>query len=145
MAEPHVVAALKEKRARISGQILALEAQIGQQRADLLHLDATLRLFGEDIDPEAIPPRRPASRNEWFGHGECLRLTYAILRGATAPVTTGEIVRRLMTTKSLPVEDRATYNLIRQTVANSLARAKDTVECIRRNGDDHEHRWRLRD
>jgi len=145
MAEPHVVAALKDKRARISGLITALEAQIGQHRADLLHLDATLRLFDADIEPETIPPKRPAARNDWFGRGECLRLAYSVLRSAPEPVSTGDVVRRLMMIKGQPVEDRGTMTLVRQTIVNSLTRAKDTVERLPGAGTSRENRWRLRD
>jgi hypothetical protein len=48
MAEPHVVAALKDKRAELSGSIADLEKRIGQHRADLLHVDAVLRLFAPE-------------------------------------------------------------------------------------------------
>jgi hypothetical protein len=54
MAEPHVVAALKDKRADLSGTIADLEKQISQHRADLLHVDAVLRLFAPDLEPAAI-------------------------------------------------------------------------------------------
>lgn len=145
MAEQHVLAALKEKRARISGQIAALEAEIGQHRADLVHLDATLRLFDDAVEPEAIMPRRPGLRRGWFGHGECLRLAYSVLRNASEPVATGEIVRRLMTIKGLPAEDRRTMVLVRQTIVNSLTRARNTVERLSSGGAGRENRWRLRE
>ena len=144
MAEPHVISALKDRRARISGQILALEVQIGQHRADLLHLDATLRLFDSAVEPEAIAPKRPAARNDWFAHGECLRLAYSVLRGAPEPIPTGEIVRRLMAIKGQPVGDRATMTLIRPTIVNSLSRARDTVERVPGTAARELH-WRLRD
>jgi hypothetical protein len=51
MAEPHVVAALRDKRADLSGTIAALEKQISQHRADLLHVDAVLRLSSERVVP----------------------------------------------------------------------------------------------
>jgi hypothetical protein len=50
MAEPHVVAALKDKRAELSGSIADLEKRIGQHRADLLHVDAVLRLFAPSLN-----------------------------------------------------------------------------------------------
>ena len=45
MAESHVVSALVNKRAEIAGMITRTEQQLGQFRADLVHLDATIRLF----------------------------------------------------------------------------------------------------
>ena len=85
---------MRDKRAELSGTIRALEAKIGQHRANLMHLDATLRLFAPEIDPGSISPKRPKARNEWFRHGECLRLIYDVLRDSAAPINTGcEIAR----------------------------------------------------
>jgi hypothetical protein len=43
MAEPHVVTALRAKHAELAGEIQAAEKRLAQLRADLVHLDATLR------------------------------------------------------------------------------------------------------
>ena len=52
MAESHVVSALVRKRAEIAGLIARTERQLGQFRADLVHLDATLRLFAPESGAE---------------------------------------------------------------------------------------------
>jgi hypothetical protein len=51
MAELHVIGALRNKRAELTGILCQLEQQLVQQRADLAHLDATMRLFDPDIRP----------------------------------------------------------------------------------------------
>jgi hypothetical protein len=56
MADPHVISALREKRAKVAGCIARLERQLDQHRADLSHIDGVLRLFEPDRDPEAIKP-----------------------------------------------------------------------------------------
>jgi hypothetical protein len=43
MAESHVVSALVNKRAEIAGMIARTEQQLGQFRADLVHLDERIR------------------------------------------------------------------------------------------------------
>ena len=55
MAESHVVSALANKRAEIAGMIARAQQQLGQFRADLVHLDATIRLFAPAMEPETIP------------------------------------------------------------------------------------------
>jgi len=55
MAESHVVSALVNKRAEIAGMIARTEQQLGQFRADLVHLDATIRLFAPGMEPQTIP------------------------------------------------------------------------------------------
>jgi hypothetical protein len=58
MAEPHVVHALRNKRAELTGTLIQLEQQLVRQRADLTHLDATMRLFDPDIQPNEIHPKQ---------------------------------------------------------------------------------------
>ena len=88
MAEPHVIGALRSKRAELAGTLRQLEQQLAGHRANLAHLDATMRLFDPDVRPKDIRPRRIRARNVWFRQGECLRLIYDELREATQPVTT---------------------------------------------------------
>jgi hypothetical protein len=49
---------LVSKRAEIAGLIARTEQQLGQFRADLVHLDATLRLFAPELEPKTIPAKR---------------------------------------------------------------------------------------
>ena len=78
---------------------MQLERQLSGQRADLAHLDATLRLFDPTIRLTEIRPRRRYVRNTWFRHGECLRLIYDALREAGQPVTTRDLCNRIMRIK----------------------------------------------
>nr|WP_294563042.1 hypothetical protein [uncultured Rhodopila sp.] len=80
MGEPHVISALSNKRAELAGIVSQLERQLGQQRANLAHLDATMRLFDPDIRTNTIRPKQQRARNAWFRPGECLRLIYDELR-----------------------------------------------------------------
>lgn len=130
MGEPHVISALREKRAEVSGTIKALEAKIGQHRANLVHIDATLRLFAPEIEPDAIRPKRQNARNEWFARGECLRLIYDILRDQDTPVGSGEIVRRLMIAKGIDAGDRTIGQLFYKAVNNTLLRSQDSIEMV---------------
>src|ERR1035441_5121762 len=57
MAEPLVIGLLSSKRAEIAGVIADLERQVAEQRAALLHLDATIRLFDPGARPETIRPK----------------------------------------------------------------------------------------
>ena len=55
MAKSPVVSALVNKRAEIAGMIARAEQQLGQFRADLVHLDAAIRLFAPRIEPKLNP------------------------------------------------------------------------------------------
>ena len=64
MAESCVASALVNERAEIAGMIARTEQQLGQFRTELVHLDATLRLFAPDLEPKTIPAKKnSASRS----------------------------------------------------------------------------------
>ena len=131
MAEPHVVAALKDKRAELSGNIAALEKRIGQHRAALLHVDAVLRLFVPEFEPATIPPRAVRRPNSWFKPGELARLVLDVLRTAPAPLSIREITAQVMERRGLDPQDGRTAELLRKLVRNAVNRqAADLVERI---------------
>ena len=127
MAEPHVIGALRNKRAELAGVVSQLERQLSRQQADLTHLDATLRLFDPTIRVTEIRPRRQYMRNTWFRHGECLRLIYDVLREAGQPVTTRDFTERIMQIKAIPAAEARIRDLVQRTLLASLNRAKDTI------------------
>jgi hypothetical protein len=105
MAEAHVVAALKDKRAELSGSIADLEKRIGQHRADLLHVDAVLRLFAPEFEPATILPRAVRRPNSWFKPGELARLVLEVLRTAPVALTVREITAQIMERRELDPQD----------------------------------------
>ena len=134
MAELHVIDALRNKRAELVGTLRQLEQQLAQQRANLAHLDATMRLFDPDIRPRDIPPKQPRIYNAWFRPGECLRLVYDELREATQPVTTRELAERIMCLKAMPIPDDRRRELVQRTLLGSLNRARQTIARVETAG-----------
>jgi hypothetical protein len=63
--QPIAVNALRNMRARIAGEIEMHNREIDRLRAELVHLDATMRLFDLETDPSDIPALRriPDARN----------------------------------------------------------------------------------
>ena len=143
MAEAHVVAALKDKRAELSGGITDLEKRIGQHRADLLHVDVVLRLFVPKFEPATIPPRAVRRPNSWFKPGELARLVLEVLRTAPVALTVREITAQIMERRELDPQDARTAELLRKLVSNAVNRqAADLVERIQ---DGALVRWRARE
>jgi hypothetical protein len=130
MAELHVMHALRNKRAELAGTVIQLEQQLVRQRADLTHIDATMRLFDPDIQPNEIHPKQRRGHSAWFRHGECLRLIYDELRDASQPMTTRELTERIMRIKAIPVDDNRCRELMTKTLLGSLNRAKETIARI---------------
>src|SRR4051812_22208281 len=138
MAEPHVIAALRDKRAELSGGIADLEKRIGQHRADLLHVDAVLRLFAPDLEPATILPKAVRQPSGWFRPGELARMVLDVLR--TAPLSIREITGQVMERRGLDPQDGRMAELLRKLVRNAVNRqAADRVE------DGTLVRWRVRE
>jgi len=79
MAEPHVVFALRVKRAEIASHIHDLEKKFARSRASLASIDATIRVFSPELDPDAIPPKRTYRRTRYSSKGELSRRILALL------------------------------------------------------------------
>jgi hypothetical protein len=141
MVELHVMHALRNKRAELAGTLIQLEQQLVRQRADLTHLDATMRLFDPDIQPNEIPSKQRRPHSAWFRHGECLRLIYDELRDAPQPMTTRELTERIVRVKAIPADDDRSRGLMQKTLLSSLNRAKETIARIESGGVVS---WRLR-
>lgn len=134
MSEPHVLSALHNKRSELAGILKQLEQRLAKHRADLMHVDATMRLFDPDIRPKEIRAKQQRARNAWFRQGECLRLIYDELRDATEPVTTRELAERIMRVKAMPTTDERRRELIQKTILGSLNRARETIARVDTDG-----------
>jgi hypothetical protein len=140
MADPHVISALRAKRAEVAGLIDSLERQIGQCRANLIHLDAVLRLYQPERDPTEIKPKRSVHR--YFASGELARLCLEAFRDAAEPPPILDIVERVIAAKGSDAGDRVLQVAIGELVKATLApmRRRGAVEKIwRRSGV----RWKL--
>jgi hypothetical protein len=134
MAQSDVIGALSNKRSELSGIVRQLEQQLVQQRTNLAHLDATMRLFDPGIQPKQIRPKLPRARNVWFRPGECLRLVYDQLRDAAQPITTRELAERIMRVKAMSPTDDRRRELVQKTLLASLNRAKQTIARVETAG-----------
>ena len=143
MAEAHVVAALKDKRAKLSGGIADLEKRIGQHWADLLHVDGVLRLFAPEFEPATILPKAVRRPNSWFKPGELARLVLDVLRTAPAPLSIREITAQVMERRGLDPQDNRTAELLRKLVRNAVNRQATAL--VERIKDGTLVRWRVRD
>jgi hypothetical protein len=103
------VSALANKRAEIAGLIGRAQQQLGQLRADLAHVDATIRLFAPAMEPETIPAKRIRQSALSFERGELSRRALDALRRAGAPIRAPDLVRAVMIDIGLDPADRASF------------------------------------
>jgi len=139
---PVAVNALRNKRADIAGQIEMHSREIDRLRSELVHLDATLRLFDPFSVPEDILPRqRWPRRTDYFAKGELTRLVYEAIRD-NGTTCAGELAAAAMKIRDIPETDsqvrRDFVNRFLNTLHDLLRRG--TVEKI---GSGRGVRWKL--
>jgi len=66
MSATLIISTLRDKRLEVADAIERLERQADQHRADLAHLEATMRLFDPNVEPETFQPAPARRRNDGF-------------------------------------------------------------------------------
>lgn len=108
MPDTIVVKALLDKGAEMRGQIAVLDGRLAKCRAELAHVQATLRLFDPAQDVKHVRPKAPAPpRSTYFAMGEITRRCRDALREATGPIAAMDIAVTAMRDKGLDPADRA--------------------------------------
>ena len=75
---------LFNKRAELAGLIVQAEKQVRQLRADLAHVEATIRILRPGTELPKIVPRRVEFRPRYFKRGQLTRLIRDYLRDHVA-------------------------------------------------------------
>ncbi len=114
MAVSHVAAAPVAKRAELAGVIAQTERQLGQFRAEFVHLDAALRLFAPEMDPKTIPAKRIRQAELCFEQAELPRRVLDALRRASVPIRAPDVARAEMIDKGLDPEVRDTLDRLKK-------------------------------
>lgn len=114
---PNTIAGLVEKRAQLAGMLKYHRAEIRKVICDLDHVDATIRLFDENADiRRAIryPTKHRATK------GEASRFVLLMLKNATAPLTSLDIVQAQIKARGLKADDQ-TVVMMRKRVGATLS------------------------
>ncbi len=95
MSEPHIISALRTKRAELAGEVITARKQLEKLRDDLDAIDRTLRVFDPNQSPDKIRPVVRRKGAKMFRYGECSRAVLDMLRRASAPMTAEQIAESL--------------------------------------------------
>jgi hypothetical protein len=143
MAEPHVVSALKAKRAELAGEIELTTRQLHGLRAALEHLDATLCLFDPAAVPGAIEPKVWRPKADWAKRGEMTRICLDTLRRASGPLCNRDIALALMTARGMDTDDDRLVKLIAKRVGCCLRGQRELGLVVSEEGPGQTVVWRL--
>src|ERR1700730_13526386 len=131
MADPHVISALREKRAELSGELIAAEKRIIQLRADIGSLDAAIRIFDPTLEPHKIRPILRRKKPTLIPRGQCSRAILDMLRAADDPMTAREIATQLAVRYQMDASNVDAMNALVAKVRNTVARQKGLTNEVR--------------
>jgi hypothetical protein len=127
MTDPHVISALREKRAELSGELIAAEKRILQLREDIASLDRTIQVFDPTAEPHAIRPILRRKKPTLIPRGQCSRAVLDMLRHTDGPMTAREIAAQLAACYQMDARNMVAINALVAKVRNTLARQKGPV------------------
>ncbi|TAL78093.1 MAG: hypothetical protein EPN75_11685 [Beijerinckiaceae bacterium] len=119
MADPQVVNTLRSKRDELERIIKAYEGKIEAARHDLMHVNATMRLFELNGAVEVFPVHADTSR--LFRRGEITRICKEALAAAPEGLDTRELARAVIRAKGLDETDAVLRKAVAFRVVQSLS------------------------
>jgi hypothetical protein len=131
MADPHVISALRSKRAELSGELIVAEKRILQLHTDIDSLDGAIRVFDPTAEPHNIRPILRRKKPTFIPRGQCSRAILDMLRRADGPMTVREIVAQLAADYRMDASDAGAMNALVAKVRNTLARQKGLASEVR--------------
>jgi hypothetical protein len=120
MAELHVLTALYDKYAATIGALRKSEGEADKHRADLEHIEATIKLFKPDWAGDGIKPRKAHRASRWPHRGAGMKTALSILRTAPEPLTTRQIVLVVIERHKMPEPDYDELKLICSSFNSAL-------------------------
>ncbi|MBV9996810.1 MAG: hypothetical protein JO127_16535 [Caulobacteraceae bacterium] len=115
---PNTVSGLKAKKAELEKLRDQLDADLRAVVADIDHLDAAIRLFGE------TQTRRRYLRQYRAKKGSVRRFVLTALREAAAPITSKDLTERWCAERGLRPDD-ATWAILRNRIGACLTALKN--------------------
>jgi hypothetical protein len=140
-----IVPVLSAKRAELVGVIAELERTLCRHRADLAHIDGTIRLFSPAAMPDPAGSKTAGPRQRRFRPGELARGILDVLRRAGRPLTAGEIGAAFMDAKGMAMDDPAGAAAVCKLVLRGLAYHERRRVVAGAGRDGRTRLWRLAD
>jgi hypothetical protein len=141
MSTTHVISALRDKRAELSGDVLAAQKRLEKLRDDLDAVDRTLRIFDSSQSPGSIRPVVKRKGDKLFAYGECTRAIMNALRVASDPMTAQQIAGQVALDCRLKTESPKVAATLLSRVNMALAKMRRRGIAI---GEGKPARWALR-
>jgi hypothetical protein len=139
MGDAYLIAGLRRKRAEIAGIIADHEKKARHWKQALANVDATLRLISGEIDPDAIPGKRPYRNSRLFSGNELARFVMDQLRRAAEPIPAAAIYEAAVKAHGIPDDARTRVTLTERILR--YLREKQEGGLVEKHGVTHDARW----
>ena len=141
MAEAHVVFALREKRARLAGELDRAQILIIRLKNEIASVDCCLKMFKPDYDPKDIMPKVTFSKGPAGLHkGVGSRTALEILRETRRPMSSQELAAGVLQRHERPLE-RKSLDMLVKTIHGNFSRRKDGI--VEFDRGTYPGKWRL--
>jgi len=141
MPETHVVHALKEKRARIAGELHKVQLLVIRLKSDLASVDECLKMFKPGCDPDAIPAKTTFNKNPAdVPNGAGSRLALDVLRETGEAFDCEELARRVLVRLGKEPSPKA-LRMLGITIHSTFSRTKNIPVTFDRR--TYPGKWRL--
>jgi len=135
------LAALIRLHAELGGKIFENRKEAKRLAGDMLHLEAVIRMFSPGFNFKAIAARRRYKGNGLYKLGTLLRHALDVLRAATGPLTSREIVLAMLAAKGVAAPSMKQVRDLYGGVQSSMRNYQG--ESVERVGEGMPMRWKL--
>jgi len=140
MPDSHVLHALKEKRARIAGELVEANLRVVALKTDLASIDACLKIFDKNIEPWTIPAKSTRKPTGWLPKGACTRTALEILRETGEAMSSQELAACILQRFGKPLEARS-LTLAVNALHSNFSRRKDGI--LEFDRSTYPGKWRI--
>ena len=138
---------LVSKRNEIAYEVAGLHRRARELEVQLSHLDAALMILNPDFKPSQLKLRKPRRSHNVLPHGDAARAALIVLRQATKPLTTPEVIAGIIKLQGITFGSHSDARDFASSIGVTLRRyeKKGAVEVVGGRGAHREIVWQLTD
>jgi hypothetical protein len=141
MVEKHVIVALVERRARVSGELQKAQMHVIRLKSDLASIDTCIRMFKADYPIDSIKPKVTTAKSPaGLPKGAGSRKALDVLRESGEALSSPELARRVLERLGKEPSAKA-IDMLTKTIHSSFSRQKKPVVSLDRS--TWPGKWRL--
>lgn len=99
-----------------------LEGELRQNRKNLTHVRAVIKIVSPDFDIASVKPKRGHKPNTWFKRGTAFLVALDVLREAKEPLSMWEICRRMLAKRGVANPSERDIRIVANMIKNTLNR-----------------------